>query len=1059
VTLELKPGLVIGERYTLREPLGTGGQGEVWSAIAGDDTLRAVKRFTQSRRSRDLLADGVVAAKVADHEHLVSTLDIVDLGAALFVVMNVVAGRRLSELCPVSDEELFATVLVQVGAALAHLHGSAMRPGVAHRDVKPDNILVQTGTETGTGLPHATLVDLGMLLVLDGSRDGRHGVLEFTAPDALLAERYVAEDDVYALGAVGWHMLCGEPPHVAAGIGKEAFARRVVTRRLAEVADEIPSWAIAYEDVLARALITASPHPARHHGERRPTAAQVIEQIAGLAWPDGAPAPIQELLAQARAGLDGAPEQPPPIGLATPDPPGPGLLVLARDRALASAAQVGRGALAVRIAYAELAQRAGRSAEALGTFRSAARQDSPYAMVRAAEALQEAHPAEARELLERADTLGSARAALLLGRLQLGVDPDASRAAFERAARRGSADGAWELARALGERGEAEGAARAAALAVELHHPQATLRAAEDAEGAGRISEAERLFNRTGMASARHRLGLIHQRRGDLRKAESCLRWAYDNGCAEVAWQPLVEVLDQAPERDPWPLLHEAATAGFPGAQLQLGCWLMYFKLDSLDANATLRAAFAEGDGPPQPVAVRALAVSELACGRPEAARELLAAAAAEPSPPLPDGALVAASAHLAAGDRAAAVRAIDDASLRPAEHAWTRQVAEPALRELADESPTAAFHLADCLRLRVATPWSGEQRDEIRHWYAHSRATQNPLAYAWYAWAIEDPETRYAAMTEAAERGDTWAMWDLAPAGEATNCWLLRAAELGHAAATGYLGILIEADEPDRALELFRQADAAGDARAARNLARALVPRLGWRHPDVEAALSRADVRGNAGAADELGTLLWDAHRDGPSSLAAHLRAGRRDSSNGWLNAGVMHETLGDDEAAEDAYRRAIAAGAEDAKAWLGLLIHKREGIDPAVKLGREAVAANPSNCHVHYELARLLRERGETAEMIKHLRRADELGDAWAAYDLSFHLGPAEAHAALDRAAHRARDARDPLYLYVADKLELLRYVEERRMSLPVVGVRAVRFTVPEQSSSSMRVRRPRP
>src|SRR5437868_11925019 len=109
----------------------------------------------------------------------------------------------------------------------------AHRRGVVHRDIKPENILLHDG--------HALVADFGIALAVEQAGGARMtqtglslGTPAYMAPEQAMGERSVdARADIYALGAVTYEMLAGEPPFT--GPNAQAIVARVLTTAPAPV--------------------------------------------------------------------------------------------------------------------------------------------------------------------------------------------------------------------------------------------------------------------------------------------------------------------------------------------------------------------------------------------------------------------------------------------------------------------------------------------------------------------------------------------------------------------------------------------------------------------------------------------------------------------------------------------------------------------------------------------------------------------------------------------------------------------------------------------------------
>lgn len=205
-------------RYTLAGQLGHGGMGYVF--LARDERLdRPVAiKFLAPARAADPLArerflrEARTAARLS-HPNIVPIFAVEQADELVYFVMAYVEGETLAERVrlrgPLPPFEA-ARVLRDVGWALGYAHAQ----GVVHRDVKPDNILL----ETATG--RAIVTDFGI-----ARRDGTTGTTgpnqvigtaEFLSPEQVAGSPADARSDIYALGIVGFHALTGLLPFTAA---------------------------------------------------------------------------------------------------------------------------------------------------------------------------------------------------------------------------------------------------------------------------------------------------------------------------------------------------------------------------------------------------------------------------------------------------------------------------------------------------------------------------------------------------------------------------------------------------------------------------------------------------------------------------------------------------------------------------------------------------------------------------------------------------------------------------------------------------------------------------
>ncbi|HZE13994.1 MAG TPA: serine/threonine-protein kinase, partial [Chthoniobacterales bacterium] len=203
--------------YELFEELGRGGQGVVYRArqrslnrtvalkIVGLGQWASTPQLKRFRQEAE-------AAASLEHPHIVPIYEIGEHDRSCYFSMKFVEGGQLDvalekePMAPRSAAELIATVARTV--QFAHDHG------ILHRDIKPGNILLDN-----KGEPHLTDFGLARLVERESTITNSRDVLgtpSYIAPEQASGhiKDVTAAVDVYALGAVLYHMLVGQPPFV-----------------------------------------------------------------------------------------------------------------------------------------------------------------------------------------------------------------------------------------------------------------------------------------------------------------------------------------------------------------------------------------------------------------------------------------------------------------------------------------------------------------------------------------------------------------------------------------------------------------------------------------------------------------------------------------------------------------------------------------------------------------------------------------------------------------------------------------------------------------------------
>ncbi|MFH0252095.1 serine/threonine-protein kinase, partial [Streptomyces chitinivorans] len=229
----------IGSRYTAHRILGRGSAGTVWLGVGPKGSPVAVKLLREDLASDQELVGRFVQERTAllalDHPRVVKVRDLVVDGNDLALVMDLVRGTDLRTRLE-RERRLAPEVAVAVAADVADALAAAHAAGIVHRDVKPENILLDVHGPAGPGgAPSALLTDFGIAKLIDApSRGGGSKVVgtpDYVAPEIVEGLPPRASVDVYALATVLYELLAGFTPFGGGHPG--AVLRRHVTERVA----------------------------------------------------------------------------------------------------------------------------------------------------------------------------------------------------------------------------------------------------------------------------------------------------------------------------------------------------------------------------------------------------------------------------------------------------------------------------------------------------------------------------------------------------------------------------------------------------------------------------------------------------------------------------------------------------------------------------------------------------------------------------------------------------------------------------------------------------------
>ncbi|HEX7020163.1 MAG TPA: serine/threonine-protein kinase [Gemmatimonadaceae bacterium] len=289
-SLQDRVAAAVGHHYQIESEIGQGGMSVVYRArdlrldrpvaikvlppeLAHDAAVRI--RFTR---------EGQTSAHLA-HAHIVPIYDVGDAEGIAYLVMAFATGGNLARLLvrePLQPITEVRRLLGEIADALAYAHAR----GVIHRDIKPDNILLdrESGRAMVTDFGIARAMEAGARLTVTGIAVGTP---TYMSPEQAVGEREVdGRSDIYSLGVLAYQMVTGRVPFTAAN--PMALLLKHVSERPRPVAELRPDTPRALSEAIERALMKAPD-------DRWPTAsafreALTTDAVAAAPWRGAEPA-------------------------------------------------------------------------------------------------------------------------------------------------------------------------------------------------------------------------------------------------------------------------------------------------------------------------------------------------------------------------------------------------------------------------------------------------------------------------------------------------------------------------------------------------------------------------------------------------------------------------------------------------------------------------------------------------------------------------------------------------------------------------------------------------
>ena len=249
----LRVGSALGDRYEVLQQLGEGGMGAVYKVRD-----RELGRFVALKVIRPELAQNLdvlnrfkqelILARQVTHRNVIRIYDLAEADGVKFITMEFVEGKNLASL--LGEKGKFAPkeaagVIQQVCRALEAAHAE----GVIHRDLKPQNIMVDTHGKV-------IVMDFGIARSIEMASMTQTGALvgtpAYMSPEQAMGEKLDARSDLFSLGIIIYELLTGHSPYKADTTMASLYQRtKERVRPPIELVPEIPK---PLSDIAVRCL-------------------------------------------------------------------------------------------------------------------------------------------------------------------------------------------------------------------------------------------------------------------------------------------------------------------------------------------------------------------------------------------------------------------------------------------------------------------------------------------------------------------------------------------------------------------------------------------------------------------------------------------------------------------------------------------------------------------------------------------------------------------------------------------------------------------------------------
>ncbi|MGQ0646708.1 MAG: protein kinase domain-containing protein [Gemmatimonadaceae bacterium] len=222
----------LSDRYRIERELGAGGMATVFLARdlrhEREVAIKVLHPELGAALGADRFLSEIKTTAKLQHPHILPLLDSGSADGLLYYVMPLATGETLRAKLT-RERQLSIEDTLRIAREAADALGHAHAAGIVHRDIKPENILLQGG--------HAVVADFGIALAVQQAGGQRMtqtglslGTPQYMSPEQAMGERAIdTRSDIYALGAVTYEMLTGDPPFTGSSV--QAIVAKVLTEK------------------------------------------------------------------------------------------------------------------------------------------------------------------------------------------------------------------------------------------------------------------------------------------------------------------------------------------------------------------------------------------------------------------------------------------------------------------------------------------------------------------------------------------------------------------------------------------------------------------------------------------------------------------------------------------------------------------------------------------------------------------------------------------------------------------------------------------------------------